>query len=505
MNTPANRPRSDLPTVLMHWGLVLALMVSVSTGWRIASMTDSSPLLRWVDVLLLQGNVLRWHFVSAAVLTTLVIAYIAFLVQLGLGGRLTFRLSALKHPDHATRWAAINKLIYWVSFGLLLGAFVTGVMMYFFPGVLPTNPLVRIHELLSWGFVLYMGLHVLAQIVMGGVRQLLKIMSPRLAYGLGAAVALTAGVAGAEVVVHTARGFNLGGTGEVAVHVKALHDGDKAYFLFRWPDATRSQKHVPVVKTEGGWKVMHSNYFKNDENEFYEDKFAVMLAQSPVAAGNTVRLGPKPFSDKPGPDNGLGLHAAVDGSLADVWHWKGVRSASIHQFDDNYFGALMDAKPGRYTGGYTQDPKTGGGFDQNFAKIPDSEYVTIKYLPKNLAAMKAAMGEFNADPNVGDAGTFAMAKADTVPYTPAADAAIPVGTVLPSVVYDKAFEGDRGDVSAHAVWKDGWWTIEASRKLDTGSPYDQPITNGMFMWVGVFDHNQVRHTRHVQPLKLQLQ
>lgn len=542
MNSTATRPRSDLPTVLMHWGLVLALMVSVSTGWRIASMTDSSPLLRWVDVLLLQGNVLRWHFVSAAVLTTLVIAYIAFLVKMGLGGRLTFRFSSLKSPDRGTRWAAINKLVYWVSFGLLLGAFVTGVLVYFFPGVLPTEPVVRIHELLSWGFVLYMGLHVLAQVVMGGLRQLLKIMSPRLAYGLGAAVALTAGVAGAavayvvdrgaqttlsiaktdaaptldgdqndaqwaqasEVVVHTARGFNLGGTGEVAVHVKALHDGDKAYFLFRWPDATRSQKHVPVVKTEGGWKVMHSNYFNNDENEYYEDKFAVMLAQSPVAAGNTVRLGPKPFADKPGPSNGLGLHGAPDGSLADVWHWKGVRSASIHQFDDNYFGALMEAKPGRYTGGYTQDPKTGGGFDQNFAKIKDSEFVTIKYLPKDLAAMKAAMGEFNGDPNVGDAGSFAMAKADTVPYTPEADAAIPVGTVLPSVVYDKAFEGDRGDVSAHAVWKDGWWTIEASRKLDTGSQFDQPIANGMFMWVGVFDHNQVRHTRHVQPLKLQL-
>ena len=401
----------------------------------------------------------------------------------------------------------------------------------------------RIHELLSWGFVLYMGLHVLAQLVMGGVRQLLKIMTPRLAYGVGAAVALTAGVAGAavayvadrsaqmtlniaktdvapsldgdmsdaqwaqasEVVVHTARGFNLGSTGEVAVHVKALHDADKAYFLFRWPDATRSQKHTPVIKTEGGWKVVHSNYFNNDENAYYEDKFAVMLAESPVAAGNTVRLGPKPFADKPGPANKLGLHAAVDGSLADVWHWKGVRSASINQFDDNYFGALMETKPGRYTGGYTQDPKTGGGFDQNFSKIPDTEYVTLKVLPKNLAAVQAAMGSYNPDPNVGDAGSFAMAKADTVPYTPEADAAIPVGTVLPSVVYDKAFEGDRGDVSANAVWKDGWWTIEASRKLNTGSKFDQPITNGMFMWVSVFDHNQVRHTRHVQPMKLQLQ
>ncbi len=94
-----------------------------------------------------------------------------------------------------------------------------------------------------------------------------------------------------------------------------------------------------------------------------------MLASSPVAAGNTSRLGPKPLADKPGPSNGLGLHVATDGSLADVWHWKSVRSGSIDQFDDNYFGAPMEAKPGRYTGGYTQDPKTGGGFEQNFDRI----------------------------------------------------------------------------------------------------------------------------------------
>jgi hypothetical protein len=27
----------------------------------------------------------------------------------------------------------------------------------------------------------------------------------------------------------------------------------------------------------------------------------------------------------------------------------------------------------------------------------------------------------------------------------------------------------------------------------------------MFMWVSVFDHNQVRHTRHLRPLRLSLQ
>ncbi len=49
-----------------------------------------------------------------------------------------------------------------------------------------------------------------------------------------------------EVVVHTTRGNGLEG-GEVAAHVAALHDGKRAYLLFRWPDATRS----PTVKP--GW------------------------------------------------------------------------------------------------------------------------------------------------------------------------------------------------------------------------------------------------------------
>jgi Ethylbenzene dehydrogenase/Prokaryotic cytochrome b561 len=533
---------TDLPTVLMHWGMVLALLISVSTGWRIAGMTNSSTLLRWLDMLLLQGNVLRWHFVSATVLTALVLAYAVFLWRMELGARLSVRRASFKSADRNVRWQAINRLVYWIAFALLAGAAVTGLLMYFAPGLLPTNPLVLVHQWLSWGFVGYMVLHVVAQVVLGGLRQLLKIVTPRAAYGLGAAVAVAVGLGGAalayvadtsaqtalilvkttvlpqldgqgddeawrqapEAVVHTARGFNLVG-GEVDVHIKALHDGKKAYFLFRWQDATRSQKHIPLQKTEGGWKLIHTNYYNNDENEFYEDKFAVMIAQSPVAGGNTVRLGSKPFADKPGPSNGLGLHAATDGSLADVWHWKSVRSGSINQFDDNYFGPLMDAKPGRYTGGYGQDSKTGGGFDQNFEKIPDSAYVKIKFLPKNLAAQQSQMGTFNPDPKVSDMGTYAMPMTEVQPWSAAADAAIPVGTVIPSVIFDKPFMGDRGDVSAHAQWKDGWWTLEASRVLDTGSKFDQPIATGNFMWVSVFDHNQVRHTRHIVPMRLTLQ
>jgi hypothetical protein len=230
-----------------------------------------------------------------------------------------------------------------------------------------------------------------------------------------------------------------------------------------------------------------------------------MLARSPVAGGNTVRLGPKPLPDRPGPDHGLGLHVTEDGSLADVWHWKSVRTGALRQIDDNYFGPPLPAKPGRYTGGYTQDPKTAGGFEQNFVRVPDSDLVRVKWLPRNLAAQQARMGRFDPDPEKSDEGEYAMPLASVVPWTPALDAKVPVGTVIPSVVFDQPFAGDRGDVEAVAHWQDGVWTLEASRVLDTGSKFDQPIANDMFLWVAVFDHNQIRHTRHIHPLRLQLE
>ncbi len=541
-NTNKTSRSTDLTTMLIHWGLVIALIISVSTGLRIASMTESGNLMRFVDGLLLQGSVVHWHFISASVLTALVLSYLVFLWRNELGGRLKVRLASLRSPDRQTRLQAINRLIYWLAIAMLMGTAVTGTILYFFPGLLPTEPLITVHHYLSWAFVAYIGVHVVAQVVMGGFRQLLKIVTPRMAYGVGGAIAVAAGLVGGafayvadqggirdlvftkiaapptldgagddavwaktpEVIVHTARGFNLKG-GEVPVHVKAIHDGTKAYILYRWADATRSQKHIPLRKTAQGWELVHTNYFNNDENEFYEDKFAVMIGRTSNAATSTVNIGNKPVDGKPGPSNGLGLHGTTDGSLADVWHWKSVRSGATNQIDDNYFGPMVEPGKGRYTGGYQQDPKTSGGFDQNFDKIPDSKFVKLKFLPKDLAKQQAAMGAFNPDPNVSDMGSFSMAKDDCQPYSAEADALIPVGTVIPSVVFDKPFAGDRGDVSAHAQWKDGWWTLEVSRALDTKSKFDVPLATGNFMWVSVFDHNQVRHTRHVIPLKIKIQ
>jgi hypothetical protein len=90
------------------------------------------------------------------------------------------------------------------------------------------------------------------------------------------------------------------------------------------------------------------------------------------------------------------------------------------------------------------------------------------------------------------------------PTAAEADAAIPVGTVMPGVLISGDYEGDRADIHGAAKWKDGHWHLETVRALRTGSKYDQDFIPGqdLYMWVNVFDHTQIRHTRHMRPVRI---
>ena len=113
--------------------------------------------------------------------------------------------------------------------------------------------------------------------------------------------------------VHTSRGANFP-NGEVTVTVRAVHDGERVYFQFRWPDPERSQKHLPLVKEAAGWRVLQSEFDANDEDAFYEDKFAVALARKPALASGTVHLGQDLVRGPHAPIT-RGLHFTEDGSF----------------------------------------------------------------------------------------------------------------------------------------------------------------------------------------------
>ncbi|HZH26514.1 MAG TPA: ethylbenzene dehydrogenase-related protein [Azospirillaceae bacterium] len=540
------RLRTDATTVALHWGIALLLVASLATGFRIAADAEDATLSRWLSPILPQGEVTRWHGWFAGGLIVLAATYVAFLVSARLTPRIALdgsRLRALSARDHRTRWQSINVLVYWIAFAALALVGTTGALLYLEIPVAPHGLVTTAHRVGAWVLVAYVVLHVAAQAAMGGGVQLLKILRPRAAYGFPALVgallgmAAAAGVAAVDrgrpqtlavaavpaaprldgdpndaawaaawpVVIETVRGANFPG-GSVAVTVRAVHDQTHAYFLFQWPDATRSQKHLPLHKTEAGWQILETDYARQDEDAYYEDKFAVMLARSPVLAGaGTSHLGGKPLADKPAPSGGRGLHFTSDGSYVDVWHWKSVRTGPMGQIDDNHFGPPLapPAKPGdRYTGGYTQDPHTGGGFIQNWRKLADGTVQPL-HLPRDPGVLRR-LGPIDLDPSLGDKGDWWLPRDLTVPYSAELDAEYPIGTVLPSVVIDAPFEGDRGDVRAAGRWLDGRWHLEVSRRLDTGSAFDTPIADGIFLWVAAFDHSQTRHSQHLHPVRLSL-
>ena len=121
--------------------------------------------------------------------------------------------------------------------------------------------------------------------------------------------------------------------------------------------------------------------------------------------------------------------------------------------------------------------------------------------------MAAALGNIDLDPNHGesDRARWFMTEAESTPYSAEADARIPIGTVIPGVIVSGQFSGDRADIRCAARWASGRWALEVARRLDTGSPHDVPIRSGVFMRVAAFDHSQIRHTRHVRPIRIEVE
>ena len=155
--------------------------------------------------------------------------------------------------------------------------------------------------------------------------------------------------------------------------VRAVRNGADAYFLFQWPDSTRSLKHVPIQKTAAGWRLLQDGYYRNDEDVFYEDKFGVMLTDtSRFAALRAIHLGPKPLEGMPGASGKRGLHYTTDGSVLDVWHWMAVRTNPMEQLEDSYFGAPRQASDNpmdRYYAGIGADPAIRDGAIANWRPL----------------------------------------------------------------------------------------------------------------------------------------
>jgi hypothetical protein len=316
--------------------------------------------------------------------------------------------------------------------------------------------------------------------------------------------------------VLTTQGGDFGGTHQSLVEVRALHDGQYAYFAFVWEDPTRSLKHMPLVKREGRWFIGASRTDLGDEAKYHEDKFAVLLARPGLPLiGAAIHLARQPLADMPSGSTGRGLHYTVDGSIADVWQWRASHGGPTGHIDNCYIGGPVQKSQqdpngiSHYSGGFALDPGV-VPYQPNFVGVPGLAGQSLampRRIPRDIAALAQAMGPISdrAGESESVGSRWWMTGAESVPFTAALDAKIPNDTVIPGVLVSESAEETPGSIRGTARWAAGRWTLELARRLHTGSRHDIPIKTGVLMWVAAFDHAEKRHTRHLRPFRLEVE
>jgi cytochrome b subunit of formate dehydrogenase len=553
-------PRTDVGTIILHWTTAIALIVSLFTGIRIAADDLVAPISKWLSPILPQGEIWTWHFLAGLTLFFSGSAYAAYVVRAGLAERNTLkktRVLTMRAPIKM-KWGAVNVVLHWLLYVLIVLLAGTGILLYLGYG----NWWVYIHSTVAFVALGYIFAHVAAHYLHGGWWQVFRVFRPTqltitsavrpkpVLIAICAGLIFAALVAAADwetrdtlvitridgapkedgtmsdplwsrarpVFIQTQQGANLGGTGESLVEVRALRNNDKVYFAFRWEDPTRSLRREPIIKREDGWYNLDKNAEKQDAVDFYEDKISVIFSDNPSLGGSGVTfLGSHPLpDDKPRPLNERGFHYTTDGSIIDMWQWKASRGGLLGHVDSQYITSPYEPSKdeanynARYQGGYWNKPgRTIYSYNFKFIRKDHVGPITVLRLPLDWKAQVAALGKYDLDPNSSDDenGRWYMFEEESEPYTPEADAKIPIGTVLPGVIISGQYEGERAEVNGWAKWKDGHWTLELVRNITAAGKYGKDFVVGhdLYMWVAVFDHAQTRHTVHSRAVRVTMQ
>ncbi len=283
------------------------------------------------------------------------------------------------------------------------------------------------------------------------------------------------------LVVQAKNGANLP-TGSTTILVRALYTKDTIYFLAQWSDPTNSQRRSPwQMQANGTWKQLKDPNDKGgDNNLYYEDKASFIWPTSTGISGfdkvgclATCHVGEtKPYGN---------MYTPNSGEIGDMWHFKSIRTLPVGQVDDQYLDSTRYNATSAREAGRKSDPKTAGGYADNV----------------NAAKNGPQYGRANNLP----APPFYILDSEKVPINASKYKA---GDEVPGIIISPIV-GDRGDIKAGAVWKDGVWTLEMSRKLVTNSKYDvqySDLTAQYLFGMAIFDNAAVRHAWTDAPLKL---
>ena len=278
------------------------------------------------------------------------------------------------------------------------------------------------------------------------------------------------------VTVDTTGGANHSAT---RVTIKSTFDDENVYFLLIWADPSQSFLLNPWEKqNDGSWKKLSgADNQGGDENEFYQDKLALLWPVNNslpgFAPGSEAGrgCGIACHSGEGAPDKALGLMlTGGPDQIGDLWQLKTVMNAG--QVDDGYLDGTSYSQDSPWAG-FHGDPGK-GGYRSNQTKDRSAP----AYMPKDGGEKTGAPGYIlDAEKENFDEGLFSPAER------------------LPGLL-KAPYEGDRGDIRAGWSYQDGAWTLELARKRVTGSAYDvqfDDLEKSYFFALATFDNTQVRH------------
>jgi hypothetical protein len=271
--------------------------------------------------------------------------------------------------------------------------------------------------------------------------------------------------------------------GSTEVTMRSVHTEDMVYFLIEYKDPTLSARREPWQKqADGSWRQLKDPDDKGgDNNLYYEDKISIFWNISSPAfeqrgCMSACHTGEgKPYGS---------MYTASPAELLDNWHWKSVRTGAVGQVDDQYVDGTRYDKDKAPEAGRKSDPKTGGGYTDN---VSDDKKGPKFALPGNKPAPP-----------------YWILDSEKVSFD---DSKYKAGDEVPGIVV-APFTGDRGDIAAKHVWKDGVWTVVIARKLVTNNEFDVQFNDRQKEYafgVAIFDNAQVRHAYNTGVLKMQLE
>lgn len=173
----------------------------------------------------------------------------------------------------------------------------------------------------------------------------------------------------------------------------------------------------------------------------------------------------------------------MDGRFLDLWQWRAARSNPVGHAGDDFVFDYRWFDEGRNV--FTSPDTPRWMYDRaktGFVAIPEAR------LHEMLDRFPLVIGR------------------NAVPFDPAAP--FREGDLLPHPVLQEP-TGSVADVRANGIWRDGRWTVELRRRLDTGHSDDKALVPGRMYDIGlaVFEDRVSNRRHHVSlpPLTLGLE